>query len=90
MKFEGILEAAMRIIYMMTFFWANTLNSSVDGHQLFGLRIINIPEYLNLNTGPITVRILIARGGHQIIVMLSGHCPSSRLTKYYFLVLCHI
>jgi hypothetical protein len=63
-KFEGILEAAMRIIFMMTFFRASTLNSSVNGHQLCGLHIINIPEYLNLNTVPITVRILIARGGH--------------------------
>jgi hypothetical protein len=53
-KFEGIIEAAMRIIFMMTFFLAITLNSTVDGHQLFGLRIINIPEYFNLNTGPIT------------------------------------
>jgi hypothetical protein len=44
-KFKGILEAAMRIIFMMTFFWASTLNSSVEGHQLFGLQIINIPEY---------------------------------------------
>jgi hypothetical protein len=35
-KVEGILEAAMRITFMMTFFWASTLNSSVDGHQLFG------------------------------------------------------
>jgi hypothetical protein len=44
-KFEGILEAAMRINFMMTFFWATTLNSSVDGHQHFGLQIINFPEY---------------------------------------------
>jgi hypothetical protein len=44
-KFEGILEAALRITFMMTFFWATTLNSSVDGHQLFGLHIINIQEY---------------------------------------------
>jgi hypothetical protein len=34
-KFEGIFEAEMRINFMMTFFWASTLHSSVDGHLLF-------------------------------------------------------
>jgi hypothetical protein len=42
--FEGVIEAEIRINFVITFFWASTLHSSVDGHQLFGLHIIKIPE----------------------------------------------